>query len=199
GMIGVDHAQPVVSGEIDIKTLLILAEIRSPCAARIVMQRGGHRTPVDQVSRVPDQQAGRVVEAGVSEVEVVTDADGTCVGVVTAHDRVAVHARDGLREGQTGSTCNNQSSGDDRSIPDKAAACDHSGTSLSSRSCRSEAIFRLIGGGKEARKQGKYADAKFVSPYPADEDSPDVGYRQGWRGGPERPGRRWLNRLVPLR
>ena len=90
---------------------------------------------------MPDQQAGGVVEAGVGEIEVVAHTDGTGVGVVAAHDRVVIRARDGLRESKRSLRCNSQSSGDDRRIPDKSAACDHSETSLSARSYRSEAIF----------------------------------------------------------
>jgi len=49
---------------------------------------------------MPDQQAGSVVEAGVSEIEVVAHADGTGIGVVAAHYRVAVSPHHGLRQGQ---------------------------------------------------------------------------------------------------
>ena len=36
---------------------------------------------------MPDEQAGRVIEAGMGEIEIIADADGAGIGVVAAEDR----------------------------------------------------------------------------------------------------------------
>ena len=119
--------QPVVGGKINVKTLFILAKIRRPHAAVVGMQRGAYRAPVDKVSRMPDQQPGRVIKTRVREIEAIADTDWTGVGVITAHDRVVVCPRGGLGQGQIAPRTNRHSCGYHRSILYKAAARDHSG------------------------------------------------------------------------
>jgi len=40
--------------------------------------------------RTPDQQAGSVVKAGVCEIETITHPDGAGVGMISAHDWIAI-------------------------------------------------------------------------------------------------------------
>jgi hypothetical protein len=50
---------------------------------------------------VPDEKSGSAIEAGMSEAEVVAEADGAGVGVVAAEDGIAVDAG-GLRQDKAG-------------------------------------------------------------------------------------------------
>src|ERR1017187_1910512 len=89
-MIGMDHAQAVVGGEVDVEAPFVLAEIRRVDVADVAMQGGGDGPPVHQIGGAPDEQAGSIVEAGVGEEELVADADGAGVGVVSAQNGVAI-------------------------------------------------------------------------------------------------------------
>jgi hypothetical protein len=50
----------------------------------------GDGKPVDQIARMPDEESGRVIEAGMSEVKIVPDANWTGVRVVAAEDGIAI-------------------------------------------------------------------------------------------------------------
>ena len=137
--VGVNHAEAAVGGEVDIKLLLVLAEIGSPDRAVVAVKRGGDRAPVHQVARVPDQQPGGVVKAGVGEVEVVADANGAGIGVVAAQDRIAVGGC-GLAQDKTGLGRESEGGGSNGGVPDKAATSDHGGASLPLGTVTSKAI-----------------------------------------------------------
>ena len=101
---GVDDEDVAVAGVIDVEVALVFAEIGGPDAAVELVQGSGYGTPVDEIERVPDEQAWSVFEAGVGEVEVVADADGAGVGVVSAEDRVVIDGGGllGVGEGKAG-------------------------------------------------------------------------------------------------
>src|ERR1700676_3227864 len=61
---------------------------RGSRAEQLAAQRGGDALPVDQIARVPDEQALRVIEAGVRQVDVFAHADGASVGMIAAQDRI---------------------------------------------------------------------------------------------------------------
>src|ERR1035441_5582347 len=128
-MIGMDHAQPVVGGEVDVEAAFVLAEIRGPDAADVAMQGGGDGPPVHQIGRAPDEQAGSIVEAGVGEEEIVTHADGAGVGVVSTQDGVAID-RVGLGQKPARGGGQGEGGGGARGGLKKAAASEHSGTSV---------------------------------------------------------------------
>src|ERR1035441_157912 len=128
-MIGMDHAQPVVGGEVDVEAAFVLAEIRGPDAADVAMQGGGDGPPVHQIGRAPDEQAGSIVEAGVGEEEIVTHADGAGVGVVSAQDGVAID-RVGLGQKPARGGGQGEGGGGAGGGLKKAAASEHSGTSV---------------------------------------------------------------------
>ena len=123
------YAQPVIRRKINVEVIFILTKIRSPNATIISVKGGGYRSPVDQISRVPDQQAGHVVEAGVGEIKIVADPNGASIRMVAAHDRIAVSALHGLGEPKVCGT-SGQRSGQDGSISDKAAAGNHGEKSI---------------------------------------------------------------------
>jgi hypothetical protein len=95
-VVGVNHPQTAVGGKVDVELALIFAKVGRVDVAVITGQGGSHRTPVNQVVRVPDEQAGRVIEAGMGEIEVIAHADGAGVGVIAAEDGIAIDAG-GLR------------------------------------------------------------------------------------------------------
>jgi hypothetical protein len=57
------------------------------------MKRCSNRLPINEISRVPDQEPRGVIETRVSEVEVIAYADRTAIGVVATEDGVAINAR----------------------------------------------------------------------------------------------------------
>jgi hypothetical protein len=73
--------------------ILILAEVRSPDRSVIAMKRCSNRLPINEISRVPDQESRGVIETRVSEVEVIAYANGAAVGVVATKDGIAIDAR----------------------------------------------------------------------------------------------------------
>src|ERR1017187_2273566 len=89
-MIGMDHAQAVVGGEVDVEAAFVLAEIRGVDVTDVAMQGGGDGPPVHQIGGAPDEQAGSIIEAGVGKEELATDANRAGVGVVSAQNRVAI-------------------------------------------------------------------------------------------------------------
>ena len=66
------------------------------------MQGGGDWLPVHQIGGAPDEQAGRVVEAGVGEEEVVAHADGAGVGMVAAQNGISIDVGFGMGEAGLG-------------------------------------------------------------------------------------------------
>ena len=76
--------EAVVGGEVNIEVVLILAEVWRPDVAVVPTQCGGNGLPVNEVERVPDEQTWGIVKAGVSEVELVANPDGTSVGMISA-------------------------------------------------------------------------------------------------------------------
>ena len=63
-----------------------------------------------------------VVEAGVGEIEIVADADGTCVRMVSSEDRVAIHRRGGFCKGEAGYGRERECGGEGGRVRDEAAA-----------------------------------------------------------------------------
>ena len=122
-------AQAAVCREVDVEVVLVLAEVGSPDRAVVAPQSRSHGAPVDQVARMPDEQAWSVVEAGVGEIEVVADADGAGVRVVAAKDGIVV---DGSWFGQSEGALRSGSDGDGGggSIQSKASAGEHGSASL---------------------------------------------------------------------
>src|SRR6185437_5271192 len=131
GPVRMDDVQFPASRKIDVEVALILAEIRGPHDAGILVQRGGHRPPVDQVLRVPDDQPGYVVEARVREIEVIAYADGACVRMVAAEDRVAERRRPrGLCKGKACAGWQCESSRKGGRVGDEASSRQHGRSSL---------------------------------------------------------------------
>src|SRR5579883_1356535 len=99
-MFGMYNPEPLIRRKINVIALLIFTEIRRPYVAVILTQRCRNRAPIEQVSRVPDYQAGRVVEAGVRQIKVIAYPDRAGVGMISSKNRIAVSATLRLRKKQ---------------------------------------------------------------------------------------------------
>src|ERR1035437_231864 len=92
-VIGMHNLQVPCGWEIKVEMLLILAEVRSPDRSVVTMKCCSNQPPVNEISRVPDQEPGSVIKTRVSEVEVISHADRTAVRVVATKDGIAIDAR----------------------------------------------------------------------------------------------------------
>src|SRR5271157_862992 len=137
-LVGVNHAQAAVGGKVDVKVALVLAEVGRPHRAVIAVESGGNRKPVDQVAGVPDEQPGRVIEAGVGQIEVVSNTNRAGVRVIAAQDGIAIDVR-GLRQGETGFEGVGEC-GAGGGVQYKTAAGQHSRASVTSKGWWSTAI-----------------------------------------------------------
>src|ERR1035438_7359720 len=92
-VIGMHNLQVPCRREIQVEMILILAEVRSPDRTVIAMKRCSNRPPVDEVSRVPDQEPRSVIESTATHPQFTAHADRTPVRVVATEDGVAINAR----------------------------------------------------------------------------------------------------------
>jgi len=88
-----NYEEVVIRREVDKETALVLTEIGGPYAAIIAPQRRSDGTPINQIQRMPDQQPGSIVEAGMRKVKLSTDPNGAGIRVIAAHDRIAIGIR----------------------------------------------------------------------------------------------------------